>query len=227
MATHSSTLAWKIPWTEEPGGLQSMGSWRVGHDWTASLSRVGEGNGNPLRCFCLENPRDGRACGLPSMGSHRVRHNWSDLAAAAIKEERLCFMWKTPCMAHWVSSESRGGAEAHTRVLISKKPAEQWLTNARDHGEADLLDTASWLIFPHVSKSPSESVLVYMKIKPIENWCLSTFLSSYNFTMWNTFKSSSHLHRLPGENRRVRRDLHFASKTVSYQPCVIAAFKNI
>ena len=32
MATHSSTLAWKIPWTEEPGGLQSMGSHRVGHD---------------------------------------------------------------------------------------------------------------------------------------------------------------------------------------------------
>ena len=32
MATHSSTLAWKIPWMEEPGGLQSMGSQRVGHD---------------------------------------------------------------------------------------------------------------------------------------------------------------------------------------------------
>ena len=32
MAPHSSTLAWKIPWTEEPGGLQSMGSLRVGHD---------------------------------------------------------------------------------------------------------------------------------------------------------------------------------------------------
>ena len=32
MAPHSSTLAWKIPWTEEPGGLQSMGSQRVGHD---------------------------------------------------------------------------------------------------------------------------------------------------------------------------------------------------
>ena len=36
-ATHSSTLAWKIPWTEEPGGLQSMGSLRVGHDWVTSL----------------------------------------------------------------------------------------------------------------------------------------------------------------------------------------------
>ena len=38
MAPHSSTLAWKIPWSEEPGGLQSMGSHRVGHDWATSLS---------------------------------------------------------------------------------------------------------------------------------------------------------------------------------------------
>jgi len=38
MASHSSTLAWKIPWTEEPGRLQSMGSRRVGHDWATSLS---------------------------------------------------------------------------------------------------------------------------------------------------------------------------------------------
>ena len=38
MATHSSTLAWKIPWAEEPGGLRSMGSPRVPHDWATSLS---------------------------------------------------------------------------------------------------------------------------------------------------------------------------------------------
>ena len=38
MAPHSSTLAWKIPWTEEPGGLRSMGSLRGGHDWATSLS---------------------------------------------------------------------------------------------------------------------------------------------------------------------------------------------
>ena len=38
MAPHSSTFAWKIPWMEEPGGLQSMGSLRVGHDWATSLS---------------------------------------------------------------------------------------------------------------------------------------------------------------------------------------------
>ena len=38
MAPHSSTLPWRIPWTEEPGGMQSMGSLRVGHDWATSLS---------------------------------------------------------------------------------------------------------------------------------------------------------------------------------------------
>ena len=65
MAPPSSTLAWKIPWTEEPGGLQSMGSLRV--DMTErllfhfSLSCIGEGDGNPLQCSCLENPRDGGA----------------------------------------------------------------------------------------------------------------------------------------------------------------------
>ena len=63
MAPHSSTLAWKIPWMEEPGRLQSTGSLRVGHDWATSLSLscIGEGNGNPLQCSCLENPRDGGA----------------------------------------------------------------------------------------------------------------------------------------------------------------------
>ena len=59
IAAHSSTFAWKIPWMEEPGMLQSMGLLRVGHDWVTSLSCIGEGNGNPLQCSCLENPRDG------------------------------------------------------------------------------------------------------------------------------------------------------------------------
>ena len=43
MATHSSSLAWRIPWTEEPGRLQSMGSQRVGHDWATSLHSTSDG----------------------------------------------------------------------------------------------------------------------------------------------------------------------------------------
>ena len=93
MAPHSSTLAWKIPWTEEPGRLQSMASLRVGHDWVTerlhfSLSCIGEGNGNPLQCSCLENPRDSGAWWVAVYGSRRVRHNWSDLAATAAAPQR-------------------------------------------------------------------------------------------------------------------------------------------
>ena len=63
MAPHSSTLAWKIPWTEEPGRLQSTRS--LESDTTErlhfhfSLSCIGEGNGNPLQYSCLENLREG------------------------------------------------------------------------------------------------------------------------------------------------------------------------
>ena len=85
MAPHSSTLAWKIPWMEEPSRLQSMGSRRVEHDWVTSLSLscIGEENGNPLQCLCLGIPGTGEPGGLLSMGSHRVGHNWSNLAAVA------------------------------------------------------------------------------------------------------------------------------------------------
>ena len=65
MAPHSSTFAQKIPWTEEAGRLQTMGS--LESDTTErlhfhfSLSCIGEGNGNPLQYSCLENPRNGGA----------------------------------------------------------------------------------------------------------------------------------------------------------------------
>ena len=78
MAPHSSILAWKIPWTEEPGGLQSMGLLRVGHNWATSLSLscIGEGNGNPLQCSCLENPRHGGAWWAAVYG---VAQSWTRL----------------------------------------------------------------------------------------------------------------------------------------------------
>ena len=84
MAPHSSTLAWKIAWTEEPSGLQSMGSLRV--DTTEqlhfhfSLSRTGEGNGNPLQYSCLENSMDGGAQWATVLGVAKSRTRLSDFA---------------------------------------------------------------------------------------------------------------------------------------------------
>ena len=68
IATYSRVLAWRIPGTAEPGGLPSMGSHRVGHDWRdlaaaaaagfGSGRSPGEGNGNTLQYSCLENSTD-------------------------------------------------------------------------------------------------------------------------------------------------------------------------
>ena len=95
MAPHSSTLAWKIPWTEEPGRLQSMRSLRVGHDWVTSLSLFTfmhwRRKWQPTPVF-LPGETQGRGS---LVGCHlwgrRVGHDWSDLAAAAsINKSAIC-----------------------------------------------------------------------------------------------------------------------------------------
>ena len=79
MAPHSSTFAWKIPWMEEPGGLQSMGS--LESDTTErlhfhfSLPCIGEVNDNHSSVLAWRIPGMGKPGGLPSLGSHRVGHD--------------------------------------------------------------------------------------------------------------------------------------------------------
>ena len=75
MATHSSTLAWKIPWTEEPGGLQSIGS--LGVDVTERLHFHAPEKEMATHSSVLawRIPGTGEPGGLPSMGSHRVGHD--------------------------------------------------------------------------------------------------------------------------------------------------------
>ena len=86
MAPHSSTLAWKIPWTEEPARLQSMGSLGVGHDWATSLSLF---TFMHWRRKWQPNPvfLPGESLGRGSLVGCRLwghtSHDWSDLAAAA------------------------------------------------------------------------------------------------------------------------------------------------
>ena len=92
MATHSSTLAWKIPWKEEPGRLQSMGSLTTEHvHFHFSLSYIGEGNGNLLWCSCLENTRDGGASGAAVYGVARSRTRLKQLSSSrSMKPELSC-----------------------------------------------------------------------------------------------------------------------------------------
>ena len=96
MAPHSSTLAWKIPWMEEPGGLQSMGSLRDTTErlhFHFSLSCIGEGIGNPLQCSCLENPRDGGAWWASVYGVAQSRTQLKQLSSLAAAEHKsLCLL---------------------------------------------------------------------------------------------------------------------------------------
>ena len=91
MAPHSSTLAWQIPWTEEPGRLQSMGSLRVTEGqtrlsdfpFTFHFLALEKEMATHSSVLAWRIPGTGEPGGLPSMGSHRVEHDGSDLAAAA------------------------------------------------------------------------------------------------------------------------------------------------
>ena len=100
MATHSSSLAWKIPWMEEPGRLQSMGSLRVRHDWATSLSLSTFMHWRRKHSSVLawRIPETGEAGGLLSMGLHRVGHDWSDLAAAAATTILVSSIFDFSCM---------------------------------------------------------------------------------------------------------------------------------
>ena len=135
MAPHSSTLAWKIPWMEEPGRLQSMGS--LESDTTEqlhfqfSLSCIGEGNGNPLQCSCLENLRDGGAwwaavCGVTQS---QTRLKW--LSIAYLKSEvSICMIfsgWSGRCGYFWRACMKYIPIWAHIQNWLEGMALQVWI----------------------------------------------------------------------------------------------------
>ena len=122
MAPHSSTVAWRIPWTEEPGGLQSMGSLRVGHDWVTSFSLFTfmhwRRQWHPTLVFLPgESEGLGSLVGCRLWG-HRVGHDWSDLAAAADYTAQGIFQAR---ILEWVASPfSRASSQPRDRTQVSR-----------------------------------------------------------------------------------------------------------
>ena len=162
MAPHSSTLAWRIPWTEEPGGLQSMG--REESDTTErlpfhlSLSCFGEGNGNPLPCSCLDNPRDGGAW-------------WAAVYGVAQSRTRL----------RWLSSSSSSSRSRNIIVTLLNVtdipmicPFVAVLTNWQKSMKAELQGHNLPFQFtaePRSSYQPKQSLILFLNA-----WCLEEML---------------------------------------------------
>ena len=133
MAAHSSTLAWKIPWTEEPGRLQSMWSRRVGHNWATSLSCIdwrrnwqptpvflpGESQGwSSLIGCCLWGPTESDTTEAMQQQQHSMF--WASLVAQLAKNPPA--MWET-----WVQSlvwedPLEEGMAAHPSILAWRIP---------------------------------------------------------------------------------------------------------
>ena len=143
MAPHFSILAWKIPWTEEPARLQSMGLLGVGHDWVTSLSLStfmhGRRIGNPLQCSCLENPRDWEAwwaaiygvaqsqTRLTWLSSSSISETWffsiylpmkNEVSAVTLFVYPIHWTHHKKCQARWVISWNQDRWEKHLQTQI-------------------------------------------------------------------------------------------------------------
>ena len=117
MAPHSSTLAWKIPWTGEPGRLQSMGSRTVGHDFTFTFTfhfhALEKEMATHSSVLAWRIPGTGEPAGLPSMGSH----SWTRLQR--LSSSSMCLSWGE--RSHWVT----GTASMRVRFGL-----EFWLSHS-------------------------------------------------------------------------------------------------
>ena len=141
---HSSTLAWKIPWTEEPHRLQSMGSLRVRHDWATSLSLFTfmhwRRKWQPTPVFLPENPRDRGAYWAAVYGIAESRTWLKQFSSSSSQCRRPGFnpwvrkipwrrAWQTTCVSAWRIpwAEKPGGPQSR----ISK--GQTWLKRLNTH----------------------------------------------------------------------------------------------
>ena len=155
MAPHSSTLAWKMPWTEEPGGLQSMGSLGVGHDWATSLSLFTHALEKEMAThssvLAWRIPGKEELGGLLSMGlQSRTQLKWLSSSSSSrqhIKKQRHYFANKDP------SSQSYGFSSSHVWM---------WELDCKESWEPK-----NWCFWTVVLEKTLESPLDRKEIKPV------------------------------------------------------------
>ena len=190
-------MAWRRQWHptpvllpgKAPGWRSLVGCRPWGHEesdtterlhFDFSLSCIGEGNGNPLQCSCLENPGKGEPGGPLSVGSHRVGHDWSDLAAAAaykwhILENIILYILR--CEKHPFNSNS---FSCRTSNLKKNLPCQGSLHNASE--SISVLNMALDLFYPFFSDNPNNhSIRECASVGPLSTlsccWCRSHMVS--------------------------------------------------
>ena len=134
MATHSSTLAWKIPWTEEPGSLQSMGSQRVGHDWATKLSLS-------LSTY-MRHLEESRAFPSGSVQEMRVQSlGQEDTLEKEVATHSSILAWEVP----WIKKPGRVTVHGVTRVGHDLSDQMTTTKNSQIHRYRKLNGRRQWL----------------------------------------------------------------------------------
>ena len=176
MTPHSSTLAWKILWTEEPGKLQSMGLLRVGNDWAISLSLFTfmhwRRKWQPTPVSCLKNPRNGGAWWAAVYGVAQSRTRLKQLSSSSGEgngNPLQCSCLENPRNGGAWWAAVYGAAESRTRL--------KWLSTSQQHWPGGGNANSNTTIFlpgeSHVQRSlAGSSPLGCKELDMTENTCI-------------------------------------------------------
>ena len=185
MAPHSSTLACKIPWIEEPGGLQSMGLLRVRHNFTFTFHfhALEKEMATHSSVLAWRIPGMGEPGGLPSMGLHRVGHDWSDLAAVAAADSHPRLPLGSMSEALYLHFEN-----------YSSYPVHEWGFPGGSTGKESTCKVGDLGSIPRLGRSPGEENGYPLQYSGLENSmdCIvhgvtksRTWLNNFHFTSLN------------------------------------------
>ena len=156
MSTHSRILTWKIPWTEEPGRLQSLGSQRVGHDWA-------EGQRKIFLCTSLSLSPTSRCESCKSVHSFCCRNAWpAGKRSIRLKGTSLVLRWQRTHLQHL-----RPGFHLEVRTTPWRRgwlPTPVFLPG-EFHGQRNLLSCSPW---GRKESDTTEPLSLHFKVKRLE-----------------------------------------------------------
>ena len=219
MAPHSSTLACKIPWTEEPGRLQSMGSLsRIrlsDFTFTFHFHALEKEMATHSSILAWRIPGTGEPGGLPSMRSHRVGHYWSDLLQQQQSHRKAMTILDSVLKSRDIMLPTKVHLVKAMVFPVVMFGCESWTIKKAEHRRIDAFALWCWrrlLRVPWTARRSNQSIL--KEISPeysLEGLMLKLKFQYFGHLMWRTdsLEKTLMLGKIEGERRRGRQRMRW------------------